>query len=201
VLLDGAVRDDELLCDRVVRRPSAISPSTSRSRGVTPSSGSDRRRRPEQQRDDLRVERRAARRRRGRTGVDEPLDVADAVLEQVAEPAALVGEQLERAGGLVDVRGQDEHAVCGMALADLCGGAQALVGVRRRHAHVDDGDVGLVGLDLAQQVLGVAGLADDLHPRVLEQPRDAFAQERRCRRPALRARDLRADRGSLARRG
>src|SRR5262249_42680629 len=78
---------------------------------------------------------------------------------------------------LVDVGGQDEDAGVRVDLADLRGGAQALVGVRRRHADVDDGDVGLVGVDLAQQVLGVARLADDLHAGVLEQPRDAFAQQ------------------------
>ena len=43
-------------------------------------------------------------------------------------------------------------------------GPQALVGVRRRHPDVDDRDVRPVGADLAQEVLGVAGLADDLQP-------------------------------------
>ena len=54
--------------------------------------------------------------------------------------------------------------------------AQALVGVRRRHAHVDDRDVRLVRADLAQQVLGVAGLAGDLEAGVLEQPHEPLAQ-------------------------
>ena len=67
--------------------------------------------------------------------------------------------------------------VSGVLVADLGRGAQALVGVRRRHADVDDRDVGLVGADLAQQVLGVAGLGDDLEARLLEQPRDALAQQ------------------------
>ena len=58
-------------------------------------------------------------------------------------------------------------------------GAQALVGVRRRHADVDDRDVGLVGAHLAQQLVGVAGLADDVEARVLEQARDARAQQHR----------------------
>ena len=65
----------------------------------------------------------------------------------------------------------------GVLGADLVRGAQALVGVRRRHAHVDDGDVGLVGADLAQQVLGVAGLAGDLEARLLEQARETLAQQ------------------------
>ena len=36
-----------------------------------------------------------------------------------------------------------------------------------------------MGADLAQQVLGVARLADDLDARVLEQPHDALAQQDR----------------------
>jgi hypothetical protein len=39
------------------------------------------------------------------------------------------------------------------------------------------GDVGLVGADLAQQVVGVAGLGDDLEARLAQQPRDPLAQE------------------------
>ena len=47
----------------------------------------------------------------------------------------------------------------------------------RRHPHVDDGDVRAVRADLAQQVLGVAGLARDLEAGLLEQPRETLAQE------------------------
>ena len=54
---------------------------------------------------------------------------------------------------------------------------QALVGVRRRHPDVDDRDVGLVGADLAQQVLGVAGLADDVEARLFEQAHETLAQQ------------------------
>ena len=64
-----------------------------------------------------------------------------------------------------------------MVGADLVRGAQALVGVGGRHPHVDDGDVRPVRADLAQQVLGVAGLAGDLEARLLQQPREALAQQ------------------------
>ena len=64
-----------------------------------------------------------------------------------------------------------------MVGADLVGGAQALVGVRGRHPHVDDGDVGPVGADLAQQVLGVARLAGDLEARLLQQACETLAQQ------------------------
>ena len=65
----------------------------------------------------------------------------------------------------------------GLLGADPVRRAQALVGVRRRHPDVDDRDVGLVGADLAHQVLGVAGLAHDLEARFLEQAAQALAQE------------------------
>ena len=67
----------------------------------------------------------------------------------------------------------------GVLGADLQRRAQAVVGVGRRHADVDDRHVGLVRVDLAQQVLGVAGLADHVEAPLLEQPHDPLAQEHR----------------------
>jgi hypothetical protein len=61
--------------------------------------------------------------------------------------------------------------------ADLVRRTQALIGVGRRHPDVDDGDVGAVRADLAQQVLGVPGLAGDLEAGLLEQAREALAQQ------------------------
>ena len=66
-----------------------------------------------------------------------------------------------------------------MVLADLLGRPQALIGLRRRHADVDDRNVGLVHRDVAQQILGVAGLRDDVESRLQEQPRDPLAQKHR----------------------
>ena len=51
--------------------------------------------------------------------------------------------------------------------------------MRRRHADVDHRDVGLVRAHLAQEVLAVARLADDLEAGVLEQPHRAAAQQHR----------------------
>ena len=106
-------------------RPSAISASTSRSRGVSSSSGPSSRRLREQLGDDLGVERGAA--------AGDPLDrlqevgdVHDPVLEQVADPAAAVGEQLLGVGRL-DVLGDDQHRRPGRLPAHLERGAQALV--------------------------------------------------------------------------
>ncbi len=49
--------------------------------------------------------------------------------------------------------------------------------MRGWHPDVDDGHVGTGGADLAQQVGRVAGLADDLEPRLREQAGDALAKE------------------------
>ena len=65
----------------------------------------------------------------------------------------------------------------GLLGADPVRRAQALVGVGRRHPHVHDRDVGLVRADLAHQVLGVAGLADDVEAGLLEQAAQALAQQ------------------------
>ena len=56
---------------------------------------------------------------------------------------------------------------------------EALVGVRGRHADVDDGDVGLVHAHLAHELVGRARLGHDLEAAVREQPRDALAEEHR----------------------
>ena len=96
-------------------RPSAISESTSVSRGVRRSSGPSTPPAREQLRDDLRIERGAA----GRDaphGVDEVVDVHDPVLQQVADATAAVGEQLRRVG-LLDVLRDDQHPVPGRARA------------------------------------------------------------------------------------
>ena len=102
-------------------------------------------------------------------GVDEDGDVGDAFLEQVAEPAGLVGEQPLGVPGLEVLAEQDDRRLR-VALADAPRRDQALVGMGGRHADVDDGRVGLVQGDHAQQVVGVGRLADDLHAGIREQP-------------------------------
>ena len=67
--------------------------------------------------------------------------------------------------------------MCGQLGADDARRLQALVGVLGRHADVDHGDVGAVRADLAQQVVAVAGLADDLEAGILEHARGAGAQQ------------------------
>ena len=156
-------------------RPSAIRPSTSRSRAVrrlervlAPAAA-------EQQRDDLGVERRAAA-RHAPDSVGERVHVRHAILEQVAGALGGLREQLERVG-LLDVLREHEHRRARVLGADPVGGAQALVGVGRRHPDVDHRDVGMVGSDLAQQILGVAGLAGHFEAGFLEQARQTLAQQ------------------------
>src|SRR5204863_363346 len=76
-------------------------------------------------------------------GVDELLHVGDAVLEQVADAAAPVGQQLGRERAL-DVLREDEHRQARHLHARLERRADALVGERRRQPDVDDADVRLV---------------------------------------------------------
>src|SRR3954447_26545140 len=64
-----------------------------------------------------------------------------------------------------------------MLRADLERGAQSLVGLRRRHADVEDRDVGRARRHLFQEVLGGRALPDDVEAGLAEQPHDALAQE------------------------
>ena len=67
--------------------------------------------------------------------------------------------------------------ISGSGAANLDRGAQAVVGVVGRHLHVDDRHVGPVGGHLAPQVVGVAGLSDDLEAGVGEQAAEPLAQQ------------------------
>ena len=158
----------------LLERPWAISSSTSRSRGESSSSGSVRRRRPSICADDLGVEHRAAL-ADGADGVRERVEVADAVLEQVADALGAVADQVDRVA-LLDVLGEHEHLRVRVLLADLHRRAQAVVGVGRRHLDVDDRDVGPVRPDLAAQVDRVAGLADHVEARLLQQAAQPLAE-------------------------
>ena len=155
-------------------RPSAISSSTSRSRGVSSAIGSSRRSLREEGRDDDRVERRAAVGDPS-DGGDEVVDVADPVLEQVADALGRVGEQLHREAQL-DVLREDEHTDRRVSRANLDRRAEPLVGVSRGQADVDDRDVGRVAAQLAQEIVGVPHCAKR-RTRLVEEPRDTLAQK------------------------
>ena len=164
--------------------PSAISASTSRSRGVSASSGSRAAPAPEHPRDDLGVERRPALRDRAH-GLDEVAEVGDAVLEQVADAARVVADELGHEA-LDQVLGEHEHADVRLPAPDLDRRPQPVVGEVRRHPDVDHRDVGLVRADLAQQVRRVARLRRRPRSRppraAARRPRAAAARRRRSRR-------------------
>ena len=106
------------------------------------------------------------------------LDVGDPVLQQVADAGGELGEQFGRRARL-DVLGEDQHADPGVVAADRHRRAQALVGVRRRHAHVDDRDVRLVTPDRQQQRVGVPTAATTSCPRRASVCGEPVAHDRR----------------------
>ena len=125
--------------------------------------------------DDLGVQRAAA---RGNTvyGVDERGDVSDALFEEVADAFGAVSDEVQRVGLLVVLR-EHEHAHVGKPAAQLGGGDQPVVLVPRRHLHVDDDDVGTVRKRLSPQIIGIAGLGDDIATAFGEQAGETFAQQ------------------------
>ena len=120
-------------------RPSAIAASTSRSRGVSADERVVGAVADHELGDDLGIERRAAAGDAAQR-VHELGDVADAVLEQVADAAGAVGEQLGRVLPL-DVLAEHEDRRAGHAPARLDRGPEPLVALARRHPDVDDGHV------------------------------------------------------------
>jgi hypothetical protein len=103
--------------------------------------------------------------------------VGDAVLEQVADAGRAALQQL-RAVGRLDVLREDQHAGAGELLPQGERGAQALVGVRGRHADVHDRDVRPVRRHRGQQPVAVRHRRADRMPPVLEQPGQPLPQQR-----------------------
>ena len=126
-------------------RPAAISSSTSRSRGV--SCGERVVAAPPHERASRRCPGRwPSRRRHPADRRDEVLDIADPVLEQVADAVSGVGQQRHGEPELQVLR-QHEHADRRVVAPDLQRGPHPLVGVRGRQTNVDDRDVERVGPD------------------------------------------------------
>ena len=72
----------------------------------------------------------------------------------------------------------------GSSSSPLAGGVSlllyiGLVALRRGHAHVDDGHIRSVLLDRRDECLAVADLGQDRPAGLLDQPGDAFPDERR----------------------
>ena len=174
--LDGLGTEDERSEIARFDRPSAIRARTSCSRSVSSASGSGSRGR-----------RRASRRwsGRGRTpfddwleSVDEHGDVRHPLLEQIPGPLGVLLEETHRVARLQVLR-QHEHAHIRMRGPNGLGRDESLVGERRRHADVDDRDIGMLAGHDPKELLRVVDLADDVDARALEEARRPLPQEHR----------------------
>jgi hypothetical protein len=107
--------------------------------------------------------------------LDELGDGGHAALQHIADPAP-AGEQLHR---LVDLRVRREHQDpdLGELVSDDARRLEPLGLVSRRHANVDDHQVGRAVTHPLEQLGRVAGLADDVEPGLLEQARESFAEQ------------------------
>jgi hypothetical protein len=130
----------------------------------------------EQLRDDLGVEGGAAPGDAAHR-VDEVVDVDDPVLEQIADAAAALGEQLGRVR-VLDVLRDDEDRHLRNALAQLERGAQSLVAECRREPDVDDRDVGPLAPRGVDQCVAVGDRVDDVEAVVAQESAQPVAQER-----------------------
>jgi hypothetical protein len=66
-----------------------------------------------------------------------------------------------------------------MAVPHFLSGPQTLVGVGWRHSDVDDGHVGIMPVDLLQQLRPVPRLTDHVEPNLGEQADEAFSEDHR----------------------
>jgi hypothetical protein len=129
----------------------------------------------DQLRHHLRVHRGAARRHPVQR-VEEVVERADAVLQQVPDAAEPVREQVGGVAGL-HVLGEDQHRLAGPLGPQPDRGAQTLVTETGRRPHVRDGDVRAVLDHGGQQRVGVADRGHHLVALAAQDVRDALAQE------------------------
>ena len=159
-----------------LERPSAISARTSRSRGVRASIGLRPATPADQSGDDVWVQHGPAR-GHAPDRVDEGLDIADMMLEQVADALGSIGEKLARVMILQELR-QHEYGDAGLSGADLTRGAQPVVGAVGRHLDVGDDHIGLVRPGLTEQVARVRGNGNDNETRLRQDVNHTLANKR-----------------------
>jgi hypothetical protein len=111
-------------------------------------------------------------------GIAEDSGVADALLEEVTGATGMVLEQ-RRCVADIEVTREQEHRGRRVALADLGGRPQPLVGVRGRHLDVHQRGVWTGALHEAQQAIGVLG------PPTTSKPRSARSRPIPARRRAM----------------
>src|SRR5919106_3586344 len=175
VLLDGRLGHEQLVGDGHVRlafrhrgQDVALTRSELRERALPGLA-------PEHPGHDLGIECTAA----GRDavdGVDERIDGADPLLEQITDTLRTIADELDGIPLLVILR-EHEDADLGPPAPELDRGPQPVVQALGRHPDVDDRDVGTMRQRLAQKVVGVTRLGDDVVARLAEDPGDALPQE------------------------
>jgi hypothetical protein len=72
---------------------------------------------------------------------------------------------------------EHEHTRLWPLASQLDRRAQTVVSMPGRHVHISDHDRRTVRETPPQQIVGVAGLSDDLEPGLGKQPRDPLAQQ------------------------
>jgi hypothetical protein len=125
--------------------------------------------------DDLGVQRGAAAGDPGQ-GVGEFGHVGDPVLEEVADAGGVAFQQPRRVPGL-DVLGEHQDPGLGVVAAEMEGGPQPLVGVRRRHPDIHHGDVGPMLCHGCEQGVAVGHGGAHLVTAVLEQPDETLPHQ------------------------
>src|SRR5215218_1051897 len=130
---------------------------------------------PEQGGDDRRIDRRAA---MGNSsyGVHKIGDVADPILQQVADPFGRLREQLHRQSQL-DILRQHEYRHAGMVLPDLQRRSHAFIRVGRWQPDVDDRDIRGQASYTHQEVVGVVVCGHDVESRAAQDSGEAFPQQ------------------------
>ena len=108
--------------------------------------------------------------------VDERVDVPDPLLEQVTDPRGLIPDEGEHVL-LLGVLGEDEDACVWTLAAQFQRGVETVVLIAGRHLDIGQRHIGPVRESLAQQIVRIAGLSDDLDPGVLEQAADSSPQQ------------------------
>ena len=126
--------------------------------------------------DDLRVEHGPAR-GHAPDRVDEARDIADTMLEQVADALGTIGEKLARVMILQELR-QHEYGDVGLRGADLTRGAEPVVGAVGGHLDVGDDHVGLMRPGLTDQVGGVRGNGNDVETSLRQDVNHTLANKR-----------------------
>ena len=104
------------------------------------------------------------------------LDACHALLEEVADARGRVFEQAHGVARL-QVLGKDEHPGADVLLADSRRCDDALVGVGRRHADVDDREVGFLIAYERHQLIDVTRFADEFEACSHQQQCHAFSHE------------------------